>query len=369
MKKLLASLAVMAIFATTAHATTFKLPFTISFCDKSKNTELVLLPTMQSKTDQQNRAWVGTFQIVWNDMQDKIVKRPIVFVDDPDNQMAKDLNKQKFKASMLSQNAYYKTYGAINPSLKNEIETAIMKKFNEKSDILGMIDWTPIPGKFLVYAMLKKDFKFATPFDKLEPSRFGKFQGKVDFFGIDKNSDSDLDKMVTVLFYNNKDDFAVAIRTLSKDMIYLYRTNDNKSFDKYYKDMKKKESMYMNWHDFLEEDELRIPDIDMYKLQQFPELTKKRIKGTDLQITDAIQTAEFKMNNVGVELKSEASISMETCSLEPEKKSKPRKFFFDDTFILFLQETDKKQPYFALRVYDLGLINKTSKSASDKETK
>ena len=31
-----------------------------------------VLPTMQSKTNVQDRVWVGTFQIVWNDLMDKV---------------------------------------------------------------------------------------------------------------------------------------------------------------------------------------------------------------------------------------------------------------------------------------------------------
>lgn len=351
MKKLLAAIAVLAICASSAYAIT----------KKSLNTELVLVPTMKTKTEQQNRAWVGTFQIVWNDLQDNIVKGPIKFVGDEKNPLVKDLNKQRFKADMISKNTYYKTYGLISPELKTEIETAIMEKFNEKSDILDLIDWTPAPKKYLVYAMLKKDFKFITAFDKLKPSRFGKFRGKVAYFGIDEDSDKDLDDMINVLFYNSRDDFAVSIRTSSKDVVYLYRTDDNKPFDKLYSDMNMKKSGYMGWHDFFEKDELRIPDINLYKMQSFPEVTGKEIAGTDLTISDAIQTAEFKMNNEGVKLKSEAAM-IAKMSLAPSAKDlKPRKFYFDDTFVLFLQEYDKKLPYFALRVYDLHLVNGTGK--------
>lgn len=351
MKKILAVLALIAVCATSAYA----------FSKKSENTEFVLVPTMKSKTVQQNRAWVGTFPIVWNDLQDNIVKGPIKFVGDEKNPLVKELNKQRFKASMLSSNTYYKAYGAISPQLKTEIETGIKEKFDETSDILDMIDWTPAPKKFLVYAMLKKDFKFITAFDKLKPSRFSKFKGKVAYFGIDGKSDKMLDDMVYVLFYNSKDDFAVSIKTTGKDIVYLYRTDDNKTFDKLYSDMNMKKSGYMGWHEFNEKDELRIPDVNLYKMQQYPELTDKEIAGTDMMISSAIQTAEFTMDNEGVQLKSEAAIATKMNAVMPAKDVKPRKFYFDDTFVLFLQEYDKKLPYFALRVYDLNLVNKTGK--------
>ena len=361
MKKFLAAIAILTICATAVSAGV----------KSSLNTELVLVPTLKTQTDQQNRAWIGTFQIVWNDFQNNIIKGPIKFVGDEKNSTVKELNKQRFKAEMISPNAYYKTYGAVSQDLKAEIEAGIRAKFDETSDILDMMDWTPAPKKYLVYALLKKDFKFITAFDKLKSARFGKFRGKVSYFGIDEDSDEALRKMVQVLFFNSVDDFAIAINTNTKDIVYLYRTDDNKTFDKLYSDMNIKKSGYMGWHDFTEKDELRIPEINLYKMQGFPELTNKEIINSDLMISDAIQTAQFRMNNEGVQLKSESAIISNMSYVRPREDVYPRKFYLDDTFVLFLQESDKKLPYFALRVYDLKLINGTGKPlASDKsETK
>ena len=100
----------------------------ITITKQSKNTAFILLPTMNYETDQQNRAWVGTFQLVWNDFVDYIIKQPVKFVEDPNNTMAKELNKKKFKENMISSNSYYKTYGLVSPGLKQDIEAAIMKK-------------------------------------------------------------------------------------------------------------------------------------------------------------------------------------------------------------------------------------------------
>ena len=123
-----------------------------------------------------------------------------------------------------------------------------------------------------------------------------------------------------------------------------------------------KERGYMGWHDFLPKDELRVPNLNLYKMQKYPELTKKQIKGTDMMIDEAIQTLQFTMNNEGVKLKSEAAMIAKNCALVPDdKKQAPRKCYFDDTFVVFLQEYDRKAPYFALRVYDLSLINATGK--------
>ena len=54
-----------------------------------------VLPTMQSKTNVQDRVWVGTFQIVWNDFMDKIAFTKIKFPTGTPV-IVNELNKQDF---------------------------------------------------------------------------------------------------------------------------------------------------------------------------------------------------------------------------------------------------------------------------------
>lgn len=326
---------------------------------KQPKQSLDVLPLFSSQSSQQNRLWVGTFQLAWNDLMDGIVKGPIQF-SKKTPLVVKELNKQSFKSDQLSESSYYKTYGETSPELKKVIETAIKEKFNETSDVLDGVDWTKEEGKYTVYAMLKKDFKFIHAYDKLKNGKFGKSAKKVEYFGINKDSNHELDDTVTVLFYNNSNDFAVAIATEGKDVVYLYRTDDNKSFDKLYLDMFDKQNKYREVTEFGERDELKVPNIDLYKLKSFDEVCGRRIKGTNILIDQAVETVDFKMNNEGVKLKSEAMIMTKMTALRPEA-SHPRKFYFDDTFVMFLQESDKELPYFALRVNDVSLINKTRK--------
>lgn len=327
---------------------------------RKKSYAIELVPTLKAEATVENRIWVGTFQLAWNELMDKFLKGPVEF-ENYSSSVIEDLNKQSFSADYLDSNSYYTKFGETSPELKKEIANAIKEKFNEKSDLLDAVDWTKEKGKYTAYAMLKKDFKFIKAFSKLDKESFGKNKTKVEYFGINEKSDSDLDDTLHVLFYNSKDDFAVAIRTQDKDVVYLYRTDDNKTFDKLYSDMFMKKAAYDGSFSFNNKDELKVPNIDMFKMQSFPEVEKKRIKGTDLMIDSALETVQFKMNNEGVKLKSEAILMMKTCALMPEEDLKPRKFYFDDTFVLFLQEADKNKPYFAMRVADVAELNKTAK--------
>ena len=60
------------------------------------------------------------------------------------------------------------------------------------------------------------------------------------------------------------------------------------------------------------------------------------------------------MDNKGVKLKSEAVITTKLTSVGPGRLERPRYFYFDDTFVLFLIEKGKSKPYFALRVHDIS---------------
>jgi len=320
--------------------------------------DIALLPTMNTKSSAPNRIWVGTFQIVWNEMVDNIIKHPVEFVGGT-TQTAKDLNAREFNKTDISESSYYTTYGIVEPKLKTKIEKAIKDKFNETSDILDQFDFSYSPSKILIYAMLKKDFKFLEPFEKLADGVFAQSPNKVKYFGISEDSPSKLYQNVSVLFYNSPSDYAVKLHTKTNDEVILYKTKDDKRFNELFEDMQAKEAAYNGNKYFGHNDRLKVPDLNLYQMTNFPDVEGRPIKDSDFLISQTIETVEFKMDNEGVYLKSEAAIMMELTSVG--RPPQIRRFYFDDTFVLFLIEKDKSVPYFALRVDDVETLNKTGK--------
>lgn len=346
MKKILVSLAILVAMIGG-----------ISTAQAQEVNSIEVLPTMNTQSTAQNRIWVGTFQLVWNELTDKIVKAPVKFLDF-DSQMANNLNQKQFKKSNLNEKSYYVKSGIVSPALKAEIEKNIKSKFHETSDILKMFDFTYNPEKIFVYAMLKKDFRFTNAFDKLATGNFGNSQEKVKYFGINDNSNPKLYKNVNVLFYNDDNDFAVKLYTKGKDEVLLYRTNDDKTFDKYYAELNDKTAKYSGDKNFVKNDTLTIPDIKLYQATSFNELEGHQIVGTNMQIDKTIETVDFRMNNKGVKLKSEAAIMLRCMSLAPREG---RDFTFNNNFVLFLIEKNQNTPYYAMKVSDVAAINKTGK--------
>ena len=311
-------------------------------------------PTMMSKSNEQDRVWVATFQLVWNDFMDKVVFNPIRFREGSPSSV-QELNMQEIKAEDLSEKCYYKMAGKVTKKTKKQISKAIKKKFGETSDLLDKLDLSPRNDMLIIYAMLKKDFEFMRKFDKLGKSYFGENQ-EAEYFGISPESNKLLSDGVKVLFYNSENDYAVKLVTKDKDEVFLYRNDSNKPFKLLYADMLKKNLLYQDAKEFSKVDELKVPNLSFFEEKSFDELCGKRIMGTNYVINQALETIKFSMDNKGVDLKSEAAMTVMTMSAQPDIS--PRLFYFDDTFVVFLKEKDKKNPYFALRVHDISNYQK-----------
>ena len=350
MKKLLCLVAAVLIIASNC-----------VLAEDTQKQSVQMLPVFSEKSENPNTLWVGTFQLVWNDFSNKILKGPVVFKDG-ESLLAQELNKQEFNKTMLSEDSYYTAYGKTSLSLKRKIEKAIMKKFNEKSDLLDKIDWKNHNNAYLLYAMLKKDFQFTQKFDVLESLSFNNSSEKFKFFGIDEKSRSNIKEGVDVLFYNSPSDYAVALKS-NKDEVILYRTDAKESFSNIYSLINKESKEYKGKKRLSNKDELKVPFMSFKGETNYDELCNKEIvskKSSErLYIAQALQTADFNLDNTGVKLKSEAVLNIMTMSLVPEKQNKGRNFYFDKTFYLFMKETKKAMPYFAVRVDDMNLYKYT----------
>ncbi len=334
---------------------------TLAFANTKNETKVQMLPVFSAQTQNSDRLWVGTFQLVWNDFMDNILKGPVIFKNEK-SKIAEQLNKQEFTKSMLSEDSYYTAYGRTSLELKEQIEKAIYEKFNEKSELLDKINWNDPNNAYLLYAILKKDFSYTTRFDILDKEKFNNSNKKFNYFGINKKSNASLYNSVNVLFYNSSKDYAVAIKS-DKDEVILYRTNSDESFDKVFKTINKKAKNYKGNKTFTAGDQLKVPFMSFKDMTNYDELCNKEIKSKKLKerlyIAQAMQTADFNMTNTGIKLKSEAVMNIMTMSMPMETKAKGRNFYFNKTFYLFMKETGKSMPYFATRVENLDLYEYT----------
>lgn len=315
--------------------------------------------------------WCWTFQLVWNDMVNEVVKQDVVF--NPQLKIVENLNKQTFTNKELSPDSYYSKFWLLTLDLKKEIESWIKEKFNETSDILGQwADWSNVPQsddyyewasekKYWFYAMLKKIFKFENIFDQLDNWKFADKYNNIKYFWIDEDSDDKLYKQVYVYYYNTDSDFAVALMTKEGEDVVLARWVWWDSFADIYNNILENEKEY-NWkHYFTSLDYLKVPELEFKNLAEFKELENKEFPLAESnrvwKIDKALQAIQLKLDKEWWEIKSEVWVSMTANSasfFEPEVLE--RYFYFDQPYVMFLKEADKDLPYFAAQISDITLF-------------
>ena len=291
--------------------------------------------------------WCGSFQLVWNELVDNFI------LDSGNNEIIKNLNQKSFTTNSISNDSYYITQGVPTFNLKRNIENDLKNKFNEKSEILNNIQWSDDGDGYLLYAMLKKDLSFESKFEKLDKDYFKNFSN-IKYFGVNKNTKNNLDikNQISVLFYENKDNFAISIKTAQDDNIVFYKNPQGNTFNEIYNNISIKSK---NCHNtFVSSDEtIQIPYIAIKTSTAFDELNGLMVYNDDKSfvVDQAIQTINFDLTETGAKLKSEAAIVMDY-AVEPIDKE-PRSFILNDTFAIFMIENNADTPYFAAKINDI----------------
>ena len=332
-----------------------------------KTNGITVVPTMRDEITSDS-SWCGTFQLVWNDMKNDVVKKDVIFT--PQEKMADNLNKEEFTQDMISDEYYFKTYGLKTLKLKEEIENGIKEKFNQESDILDDFDWSETElddpdnkdiRRYFFYVMLYRKFEFLQEFDKLENGKFGDTYNNIEYFGIDENTKNSVGNQMDVLYYNSKDDFAIIVNTKTDDEVIFCKSPQGETFNEIYENMNKESNKYAGSKTFKGVDEFKAPNLTFNEKREYTELQNKKFKTADpiydiAEIEKAIQTIKFSLDEKGGEIKSEAAIDMKfyatSFDIEP-KLDEPRYFYVDNTFAIFLREKGQSLPYFAGRVEDI----------------
>jgi len=313
---------------------------------QTSDVEVVL--SLEDKVEN-NTLWCGTFNLIWNDLKEQLAKQDIVFTPQPE--IVNNLNKGTFTTENLNENNYIKKYGPFTFSFKKEIEEEIQKKFNEKSDILDDFAWMDEPTEdYFFYAMLKKEFYFPKVFTKLEKGTF-KNTKNVNYFGINSETSEEVYSQVKVLYYKNEKDFAVKLITNEGEEVLLARGIEKTTFKEIWEDLEEKSKTESR--SFTKGDTLKIPVLNLKIKKEFTELENKDFNfsdGKEYYIEKALQTISLELNEKGGKIKSEAGMLVKDNS---GIGIAHRKFHFDDDFVIFLKEKDKKLPYFAAKIEDI----------------
>lgn len=313
------------------------------YIKNNTNHNVTMNPSYQSTLDENtiNNLWVGTLDLAWKDLEDKIGLNKIELEGEMP-QIANDLNESTFSKEMLNTNDY-----------KINVERTITNGYK-------------------IDATLNKELNFLESFDNFNDYKwtFGNSDEAIKYFGINNASPEKMNKNVEILFYNKlnnssllSNDMAIKLKTKEGDEIILYRTDDKKSFDEYYEDIKAKTKNYKGRTEFSQDDELRVPYVKVNGMINYNQLYDKKIKNSKgLYIYDVIQNVNFYLNERGCNLSSKATMVTEYMGIGEDTKY----CYFQDTFIIFMKEANSDQPYFALKVDNNDILEKIEETDEPK---
>ncbi len=313
------------------------------YIKNNTNHNITMNPSYQSTLDENtiNNLWVGTLDLAWKDLEEKIGLNKIELEGEMP-QIVNDLNESTFSKEMLNPNDY-----------KINVERTVTNGYK-------------------IDATLNKELNFLESFDNFSDYKwtFGNGDEAIKYFGINNASPEEMNKNVEILFYNKlnngsllSDDMAIKLKTKEGDEIILYRTDDKKSFDEYYEDIKAKTKNYKGRTEFSEDDELRVPYVKVNGMINYNQLYDKKIKNSKgLYIYDVIQNVNFNLNEKGCNLSSKATMVTEYMGIGQDTKY----CYFQDTFIIFMKEANSDKPYFALKVDNNDILEKIEETDGPK---
>ena len=313
------------------------------YIKNNTNHNITMNPSYQSTLDENtiNNLWVGTLDLAWKELEDKIGLNKIELEGEMP-QIANDLNESTFSKEMLNPNDY-----------KINVERTVTNGYK-------------------IDATLNKELNFLESFDNFSDYKwtFGNSEEYIKYFGINNASSEKMNKNVEILFYNKlnngsllSNDMAIKLKTKEGDEIILYRTDDKKSFDEYYEDIKAKTKNYKGRTEFSEDDELRVPYVKVNGMINYNQLYDKKIKNSKgLYIYDVIQNVNFYLNERGCNLSSKATMVTEYMGIGKDTKY----CYFQDTFIIFMKEANSDKPYFALKVDNNDILEKIEETDEPK---
>jgi hypothetical protein len=176
-------------------------------------------------------------------------------------------------------------------------------------------------------------------------------------------------KRPDLLYYNDKDDFAISLspKDESQEIIMIKSPfSSGVSFEELFQSIK--EPNYECSLDF--NATIKIPIIEFDWSTKHPEIEHRTLQKSPSDFWDIAEIKEelkFSLTNTGAKVKSGIAISgMWNCVL-PEN---PQQIIFDKPFVVFLKKVGVSSPYFAayiadatfLRSFDLEGVNKENEA-------
>ncbi len=296
-----------------------------------------------------NVLWCATFQMAW-DAATKSLGGPLRL--QPASPVADSLNRGPFKKDWIDQESITIAGGSVADGVLDRIDQGARAR-NMVSELTDELRKISAPDDLVFHALLKKDLEFEKPFARLGKWKVGK--RSVPWFGFtpEQKGTAPLKQQVGVHRYAAKDDFVIEL--------FSKQTDDQLILAKLPKapasvaDLSRTVlgNVVAKPEPAEPADLLAVPNLVADETVSFSELEGKTVVGTGRFIRAAKQTIDFRMDEKGVKLRSEATLSL-GCSANI--RVEPRLMILDPPFAVLMKRKGAPEPYFVAWIANTDLL-------------
>jgi hypothetical protein len=313
-----------------------------------------------------NVIWCGTLPLCWNEAI-KLVGEKLHFTTA--SPVVDFLNQEDFTAADLDPSSYVAIADFEKNYVEDEIRAALEKTFGGAAspELIPPAPVHPGPDDFVAYSYLFKNLAFTHVFSDQVSLDFP--DKPVECFGFDSTYRmKEARSQVTICDYQSDDDFVISIATKSpQDELILAKVQPRATLTETISNVLQREE-HGSPADLTNRDSLAVPKLNFDLRRDFPELeglvlkpsASAKVKGP-LVISNAEQLVRFQLNEKGAILKSEAVMDIvgaTASGFEPPS----HQLIFNAPFLLMLRQKGAPQPYLALWIGNMTLLQPKTES-------
>ena len=309
-----------------------------------------------------NVVWCATAQLAWDaacraaggDVQLAPAGEPIVAA----------LNRHDVSAADLDPTAYVAVAGRVRDGVYGKIVKALADTFhgNVRPALLPKASLSDRPQDLVAYSLLFETLNFPVPFERLDDGTLQFAGATVAAFGMGegKPHHERMAANVSVLDYRGPDDFVIELTTKSPaDHLVLAKVTPGRTLAETVAAVARRRAAATPTA-ALPADVLVVPKMDFDLTRTLHELVGRSVLAPTALVVEGAallhgeQTVRFRMNEVGVILQSETSMSI-ACSVAA-RPVPTHTMVFDKPFLLMLSRGASRPPYFAMWVATAELL-------------
>jgi hypothetical protein len=296
-----------------------------------------------------NVLWCATFQMAW-DSASRQFGGPLLL--QPASKLADSLNRSPFNPEWIDAESVFYAGGAVGDGVLDRIDQGARAK-GGRSKLLGDLRKISKTEDLVFYALLVKDLEFEKPFAKLGKWKVGK--RTVPWFGFtpELQDAGDLRQQVGVHHYAARNDFVIELRSKQTgDQLLLAKLPDAPATPAA-ASLAVLKRLRADAPRAAGADLLAVPNIVADEKVTFAELEGRTVPGTGRFVRGAMQTIDFRMDETGVKLRSEAAI---TFGCSAQHRMEPRLMILDPPFVMVMKRENAPQPYFVAWIANADLL-------------